>query len=80
VDDLVLWNSVFLHDLISMASIRLMSVVVELVRSSNDDGPVVRLWSSKGLVVVFSVVFTVVLGGGSGDSAKSEVLLEHFES
>jgi len=41
VDDLVLWDTVLLHDLVGVASISLMSVVVESVGSSNNNGPVV---------------------------------------
>jgi len=41
VDDLFLWNTSLLEDLVSMASISLMSVVLESGRSSNDDTPMI---------------------------------------
>ena len=41
VDDLVLWDTLGLQDLVSVASVSLMSVVGVGVGSGNDDGPVV---------------------------------------
>lgn len=42
VDNLVLWDTLLLQNLVSMASVSLMSVVGVGVRSGNNDGPVVR--------------------------------------
>jgi len=42
MNDLVFWNTSLLEDLVSMASISLMSVVSESGRSSNNDTPMVR--------------------------------------
>ena len=40
-DDLVLWDTVLLQDLVGVASVGLMSVVIESIGTSNDDSPVV---------------------------------------
>mmetsp|Transcript_17551 Transcript_17551/g.29617 ORF Transcript_17551/g.29617 Transcript_17551/m.29617 type:complete len:380 (+) Transcript_17551:298-1437(+) len=63
VDDLVLGDAVLLENLEGVAGVSLMSVVVESVGSSNNDGPVVGV---SGL-------------GGGGHSGKSDVFLEHFK-
>ena len=43
MNDLVFWNTSLLEDLVSMASISLMSIVSESGRSSNNDTPMVRI-------------------------------------
>jgi hypothetical protein len=46
VDDLVLWDTVLLQELVGVASISLMSVVAVTIGTGNDDGPVVGGGSS----------------------------------
>jgi len=48
MNDLIFRDSIGLHDLEGVAGVRLMSVVVELVRSGNDDSPMIRGVSGGG--------------------------------
>ena len=47
-DDLVLWDTVLLNQLVCMAGVSLMSVVLIAIRSGNDHSPVVRVRSLSG--------------------------------
>ena len=82
MDDLVLWDAVLFHDLESVAGVRLMSIVVELVGSGNDNSPVVRHVSvGLGNVNILELVekfiqFVTILGLNGSDGAEGGVFLE----